>query len=229
MKKYIHLLFDADGTLFDFKRTETRALDQTFRKYGIQPTKEIFQQYNDINHALWSDFEQGFIDKETVITTRFRLLFIDLDLSIDPIAFEADYQPALGKGAYLINGALTLCQKLKKNYKLYIVTNGVSSTQYSRLKASGLDRLMNGIFVSEDIGTQKPNKDFFDYVAARIPDCKSRTTLIIGDSLSSDIQGGINANIDTCWYNPEKLPNEQDITPTYEIENLNALLSILGI
>ena len=227
MKKYTTLLFDADGTLMDFKKSEAQALDQTFRKYGIHPTREILDLYADINHGLWKDFENGLIDKDTLVTSRFQLLFLELGLDIDGMAFEADYQPALGRGAFLIDGAYDLCRVLKKDFSLYIVTNGVSSTQYSRLSATGLDALMEDIFVSEDAGAQKPQKDFFDYIAARIPGYDSSEALVVGDSLTSDIQGGINAGIDTCWYNPGREKNLLDIHPDYEIHTLEELPALL--
>lgn len=229
MKKYTTLLFDADGTLLDFKRTEAQALNQTFRKYGIQPTKEILDLYADINHGLWKDFEHGFINKDTLVNTRFRLLFLELGLDIDGAAFEANYQPALARGAFLISGAVDLCRRLKPYFRLYIITNGVSDTQYSRLAATGLSVWMDGIFVSEDAGAQKPKKDFFDYMAARIPDYNPKKALVIGDSLTSDIQGGINAGIDTCWYNPHKTENTLDIKPDYEIHELEDIPPLLGI
>lgn len=227
MKKYTTLLFDADGTLMDFKKTEAQALDQTFRKYGVHPTKEILDLYADINHGLWKDFEHGLIDKDTLVTSRFRLLFLELGLDIDGMAFESDYQPALGRGAFLIDGAYELCRALKPDFRLYIVTNGVSSTQYSRLSASGLDRLMDDVFVSEDAGAQKPQKDFFDYIAARIPGYNPGEALVIGDSLTSDIQGGINAGIDTCWYNPGRERNPLGICADYEIHTLEELPALL--
>ncbi|WP_195267720.1 YjjG family noncanonical pyrimidine nucleotidase [Eubacterium sp. 1001713B170207_170306_E7] len=227
MKKYTTLLFDADGTLMDFKKTEAQALDQTFRKYGVHPTREILDLYADINHGLWKDFEHGLIDKDTLVTSRFRLLFLELGLDIDGDAFEADYQPALGRGAFLIDGAYDLCRALKPDFRLYIITNGVSSTQYSRLSATGLDKLMDGVFVSEDAGAQKPQKEFFEYMAARIPSYNPAESLVIGDSLTSDIQGGINAGIDTCWYNPGREKNSLGIHADYEIHTLGALPSLL--
>ena len=154
-------------------------------------------------------------------------MFLELGLDIDGMAFEADYQPALGRGAFLIDGAYELCRALKKDFRLYIVTNGVSSTQYSRLSATGLDRLMADIFVSEDAGAQKPQKDFFDYIAARIPDYDPGEALVVGDSLTSDIQGGINAGIDTCWYNPDREKNLLDIHADYEIHTLEELPALL--
>ncbi len=226
-KTYKTLLFDADNTLLDFSKTERHALEQTFKHFGIHLSPEIRELYSDINHSLWQDFEAGLIDKETVVQTRFYILFKELEIPVDGHAFEAYYQPALGAGAFLIDGAQKLCAELSSHYDLYIVTNGVSSTQYSRLAATGLDRYMKDIFVSEDLKSQKPQKRYFDQVFDRIPGFSKSSTLIIGDSLTSDIAGGIAAGIDTCWFNPDHKPSSRHIHPTYQIHKLDELFHIL--
>ncbi|MDO4288018.1 MAG: YjjG family noncanonical pyrimidine nucleotidase [Eubacterium sp.] len=226
-QRYKNLLFDADNTLLDFKKTEAHALKLAFKHFGLHLTPEIKALYDEINHGLWQDFEDGLIDKDTVVTTRFHLLFTELGLDVNSHAFEAYYQPALGAGAFLIPGAKALCERLAEAFDLYIVTNGVSATQYSRLSATGLDAIVKGIFVSEDLGSQKPQRAYFDQVFGRIPNFSKDSALIIGDSLSSDIAGGSRAGIDTCWYNPQGLPLSGNIQPTYTINTLKALLDIL--
>ena len=226
-KRYKHLLFDADNTLLDFNKTEDHALALTFRHFGIHLSPEIRALYDEINRGLWQDFEAGLIDKDTVVDTRFSLLFKDLEIDADGAAFEAYYQPALGAGAFLLPGARKLCQILAADHDLYIVTNGVSATQYSRLAATGLDQIVKDIFVSEDLGSQKPQKAYFDQVFARIPGFSRDSALIIGDSLTSDIAGGIASGIDSCWYNPRGLPGNPAFAATYEITALEDLLSIL--
>lgn len=227
MKNYKYLLFDVDGTLLDFDKAEQFALEKTFKNYGIPLTNEINQRYEEINKQLWKDFENGIIDKKTVVYTRFVRLFKEFNIHQNGITFEDDYQKALGQGYFVLPDAQEILNKLSKKYPLYVVTNGVSQTQYNRLKGSHLDKYFQDIFVSEDIGYQKPSKEYFNYCFQKINDIDLSQTLIIGDSLSSDIQGGINAGIDTCWFNPKYIDKPLEMNITYEIHNLRELLQLL--
>ncbi len=224
--KYQIILFDADGTLLDFQETEQHALQSVFAEFAIPLTEEIKNAYFQINHSLWKQFEKGEIDKHTVVYTRFCRLFEQFRIKADGVLFEDRYQALLGEGHFLLPGALEVCQTLSKQGSLYIASNGVSRTQYSRLNASGLRQYMQDVFVSEDAGFQKPQKEFFEYAFSRIPGFQPEQTIIIGDSLSSDIQGGINAGITTCWYNPRKTQNTTTIQPDFEIHRLEELYTI---
>lgn len=227
MKKYKYLLFDVDGTLLDFDKAEQYALEYTFRHYDIPLTYEINQRYEEINKKLWKDFENGLIDKKTVVYSRFVLLFKEFNIPVDGIAFEDDYQKALGQGYFVLPHTIEVLSALYQKYPLYVVTNGVSQTQYSRLEGTDIKKYFQNIFVSEDIGHQKPSKEYFDYCFKNIDKIDLSKTLIIGDSLSSDIQGGINAGIDTCWFNPNHLDKPEAMLINYEIHDLRELLQLL--
>ncbi|MFF2288768.1 YjjG family noncanonical pyrimidine nucleotidase [Peribacillus butanolivorans] len=229
MKKYQTLLFDVDDTLLDFGAAENLALSLLFEDQNIHLTPEIEAQYKKINQGLWKSFEKGIIDRDTVVNTRHSRLFKEYGREVDGVLMEKNYRSYLEEGHQLVNGAFDLIADLQNKYDLYIVTNGVSKTQYKRLRDSGLFPLFKDIFVSEDTGFQKPMKEYFDYVFARIPNFSMEKALIIGDSLSADIKGGQQAAIDTCWLNPKLIPNETEIVPTYQIQKLEELYCILNV
>ncbi|MDP4084836.1 MAG: YjjG family noncanonical pyrimidine nucleotidase [Bacillota bacterium] len=228
MKKYQTLLFDVDDTLLDFGVAEKLALRLLFEEQNFNLTSEIEEKYKTLNRGLWRSFEEGKINRDQVLNTRFSILFKEYGKEVNGILLENQYRAYLEQGHQLIDGAMELVTQLQKDYDLYIVSNGLSSTQYRRLQDSGLYPFFKSIFVSEDTGFQKPMKEFFDYVFMRIPNLSTNHTLIIGDSLSSDIKGGNQAGIDTCWFNPAKKENNTDIIPTYEIQKLEELFLILS-
>lgn len=225
--RYKHILLDADDTLLDFQAAEREALNYIFASLPIPPTDSLLEKYHTINHSLWAAFERGEITKDDILSTRFRKLLAEIDIQVDRPNLEAEYQDKLASGHMVIPGVYEILDQLKEHYDLYIVSNGVASTQYSRLDASGLTPYFKNMFISEETGYQKPQIEFFQYVSERIPNYDPAKALIIGDSLSSDMQGGINAGIDTCWYNPNKLKNSKGLAVTYEITALNELLDIL--
>ncbi|MCM3038396.1 YjjG family noncanonical pyrimidine nucleotidase [Paenibacillus motobuensis] len=229
MKTYRTLLFDVDDTLLDFKAAERLALRLLFEEQQMELTEEIEAHYKHMNQGLWRAFEEGRIDRDEVVNTRFSLLFKEYGHEVDGVLLEQQYRSYLEQGHQLIDGALEVITALQDGYDLHIVTNGVSKTQDHRLRDSGLHPMFTNIFVSEDTGYQKPMKEFFDYVFARISNFDPQQALIIGDSLSSDIKGGQLADMDTCWFNPIGKENDTDIVPTYEIRTLQELYQILGI
>lgn len=229
MKKYKTLFFDLDNTLLDFDAAEKVALRKLFEEQNMLLSAEMQARYQTINSGLWKSFEKGEISRDEVVNTRFALLFREYGQEVDGVLYDEKYRSYLEEGNQLIAGAFDLITFLHTSFDLYIVSNGVSKTQHARLRNSKLHSLFKGIFVSEDTGYQKPMKEFFDYVFARIPDFSVEKGLIIGDSLSADIKGGHLAGLDTCWFNPYKVPDSTNIAPTYEIQKLDELYQILKI
>lgn len=228
LKTYRHLLFDVDDTLLDFAAAEHVALRLLFEEHALPFTPESVATYRRINRELWGSFEAGAITRDEVLHTRHSRLFLEFGREVDGAALDRRFSHHLEAGHQMMEGAFELIVSLQDDYDLYLVTNGVSRVQDTRLRASGLHSFFKGIFVSEDTGYQKPMKQYFDYVFARIPGFSTQATLIIGDSLSADIQGGCAAGLDTCWFNPGAKANASGVVPTYEIRRLDELHGILG-
>ncbi|MEG2244467.1 MAG: YjjG family noncanonical pyrimidine nucleotidase, partial [Erysipelotrichaceae bacterium] len=220
---YKYLLFDGDDTLFDFKKTEKHAFILSLEAFNIPYSEAVFETYKKINHGLWTAFEKGEIEKNVIHERRFKDLLEALKVDKDGDALSKCYIEKLAQGSYLFEDALDLCKELSKNHQLYLCTNGFSYVQHTRFNASPIKEYFKDIFVSEDSGFQKPQKAYFDYVFERIPNFKLEEALLIGDSLSSDMMGGLNASIKTCWYNPNQLKNDPNIPIDYEINALKAL------
>ena len=226
-RKFDVILLDVDGTLLDFGMSERQGMRVVLEQYGFEPTEERLLLYHEINEGFWSAFERGEVTKDNLVRQRFETFFDRLGRAVDGHEAEELYRRQLDASAFLIDGALELCAYLKDRYELYVVTNGTSSTQYKRLAASGLDSFMKDIFVSEDAGSQKPQKEFFEYCFAHIKEAGPEEMMVIGDSLTSDIQGGVNAGIDTCWFNPQGKENRKRISVTREIRRLSELKAFL--
>lgn len=220
---YDILLFDADRTLLDFDKSEWMALKQVFSEYGVLFNEEVHCDYVIINHKLWDQHELGLISRERLIYKRFEDLFAKKRIEINVVEFEDRYQFLLSEKAYIIDGALELVRDLSGKYEIYIVTNGVTETQMKRLVSTGIAEYVRDIFISGEIGYQKPSKEYFENVFERMDPFQKDRAIIIGDSLTSDIKGGNNAGIDTCWYNPNKLQRVKGVEVTFEIDNLEML------
>ncbi len=220
--KYTTLLFDNDDTLMDFGDAERQGIERTFLANNIPYNEELLKSYSAINLSLWKLFEKGEIEKERIYTERFRLFSQKHNIPLDEEKISKEYFSNLQYGHKRIDGAYELIEKLHKDYDIYVITNGESSTQARRIKDSGLLPFYKDVFVSERTGYQKPHIGYFNYVFERINEKDRSKILVIGDSLTSDIQGGINAGLDTCWYNPKRKPREK-IVPTYEINSLEEL------
>ena len=223
-----NVLFDLDDTLFDFHKAEKIALTKTLVHFGINPTEETLALYSTINAAHWKRLELGEISREEVKVGRYRELFKTIGVECDPVKATAYYESMLAIGHYFMPGAPELLEELYRKYRLYIVSNGTAKVQEGRIGSSGITKYMDGIFISQILGANKPDKQFFDICFAEIPDFLLSETVIIGDSLSSDIKGGINAGITTVWFNPKGIENDSDIKPDYTIKELSEVPGLLS-
>lgn len=223
-----NVLFDLDDTLFDFHKAEKIALTKTLVHFGIDPTEETLALYSTINAAHWKRLELGEISREEVKVGRYRELFKTIGVECDPVKATAYYESMLAIGHYFMPGAPELLEELYRKYRFYIVSNGTAKVQEGRIGSSGIAKYMDGIFISQILGANKPDKQFFDICFAEIPDFSLSETVIIGDSLSSDIKGGINAGITTVWFNPKGIENDNDIKPDYTIKELSEVPGLLS-
>lgn len=227
-KKYTTLLFDADGTLFDYKKTERNALVKSFNHFSIKLSEDDFiSKYRLINNQLWQDFESGKISLPELRTVRFTRLFESLSLPIDPFAFGKIYILYLGEGDEMLPDTSAVLEKINGKYTMALITNGIAEVQHRRIKSSGLDKYFPYIFISEEIGSPKPETRFFDITMRKLSNPSREETLIIGDSLTSDIAGGNLSGIDTCWFNPQNKENDTEYSPTYTIAKLTDLLDLV--
>ena len=226
--KYKFLLFDLDHTLLDFDAAEDIALSQLLKEEGVVNIQAYKDYYVPMNKSLWKDLEQKKITKAELINTRFAKLFAHFGIEKDGAYLAERYQFFLSKQGHTFPGVEDLLKKLiSKGYELYAATNGITYIQTGRLEQSGIAPFFKEIFISEQLHTQKPDAEFYEKIGARIPNFDKNQTLMIGDSLSADIQGGNNAGIDTIWYNPHHLENKTQAQPTYEVDSYQALLEIL--
>ena len=229
MGKYRTILWDLDQTLLDFDRSMDYAIRAVFGQYDLYIDEEIAARYEVINRDHWSRLERGEITKEEVKVGRFRTLLEELGIRhIKPEEIAASYQEALGSVYYYIDGAVEVVTKLRElGYHQYVVTNGVNKTQNSKMKLSGFDKLMDGVFVSELMGYPKPMKGYFDACFATLPEGTREHSILVGDSLTSDMQGANNAGIAACWFNPQGKEKDIAVRIDYEIRHLKELLEIL--
>ncbi|MDG3131868.1 YjjG family noncanonical pyrimidine nucleotidase [Streptococcus suis] len=225
---YKFLLFDLDHTLLDFARGEEIALSQFFESMGVKDSEKVKSIYRQINQGMWRDLEKGLISKKELINTRFSRTFAQFNVKVNGREMACRYQEFLARQGQIFNGADALLQELmSRGYHIYAATNGITYIQENRLQHSPISHYFTDIFISEQMGTQKPSTDFYEKIAERISGFERSKTLMIGDSLTADIQGGNNAGIDTVWYNPSRVKNESKVMPTYTIHHYKELLDLL--
>lgn len=228
MSRYPYLLFDADNTLLDFSAAERFAFRRTCEENGLAWSPEHYETYRRINAALWADFDRGLRRKEELVVDRFRLYFAELGIDGDAVACQRTQERSLGLCAELLEGAEELCRRLSQTHRLYLVTNGMASVQRSRLSAAPITPYLSGVFISEEAGCAKPDTAYFDYVFAHIDGITRENCLLIGDSLTSDIQGANNYGIPCVWYDPAGLPLPEGYHADHIIRSLRELYAIVG-
>lgn len=226
MIKYV--LLDLDDTILDFHKAEYEALKDTLLHFGVAPSDARIARYSEINDAQWKRLEKGELTREKVKLRRFELFFAELGVDCDAEAARAYYENRLSIGHYFLPGAEKMLTDLSRHYELYLVSNGTTAVQNGRVKSAGIAPLFTKIFLSEAIGYVKPQKEFFDFCFSEIKGFDPSQAIIFGDSLTSDILGGIHAGIRTCWFNPKAQEGREDIVPDFTVASLDDFLPLLN-
>ena len=221
------LFLDLDDTILDFHKAERVALSKTIRAFGLEPTEEVLNRYHIINKWHWEQLELGKMTRAQVLENRFGVLFSELGITVDQAACARAYMENLSVGHYFLPGAEEAVERLSKKYRLFLASNGTASVQHGRLTSANLYRFFEKVFVSQEIGHNKPAKAYFDGCFARIPNFDPARALMVGDSLTSDILGGIQAGIRTVWVNSQGKTARPDIRPDYEIRSITELEALL--
>lgn len=222
-----YLFLDLDDTILDFHKAERIALSKTLRDFGLEPRDEVLNLYHIINRQHWERLERGELTREQVLVGRYATLFRELGMQVDAVAVTRAYEKNLGIGHYFLPGAEEAVQHLHKKYRLFLASNGTASVQHSRMTSAGLYPYFEKVFISQDIGHNKPSKEYFDGCIAQIPGFEPGKAMMVGDSLTSDIKGGLNAGMHTCWINPSHQPARADIPAEFEIESITQLEALL--
>ena len=219
------LFLDLDDTILDFQKAERLALAKTLESFGLPPTDTVLARYHEINREHWERLERKELTRQQVLVGRFAALFAEMGLSAQAEQVARAYEENLSQGHYFLPGAEEALKSLSKKYKLYLASNGTARVQAGRLKSAGIIPYFQEIFVSEEMGYNKPDPAYIEACFARIPGFRKDRAMMVGDSLTSDILGGIQAGIATCWVNPHHKTGS--IRPDYEIESIVQLEALL--
>ncbi len=221
------LFIDLDDTVLDFQKAERIALAKTLQSFGLEPDARVLSRYHQINKGYWERLERKEVTREYLLVNRFADLFAEYGIAVEPVQCARTYEKNLGTGHYFLPGAYEAVESLSRKYKLYLASNGTSHVQVGRIESAGIGRFFQGIFISQEIGVNKPDREYFARCFARIPGFDREKAMIVGDSLTSDILGGKQAGMLTCWVNPKGKPAPADLHPDYEIPSLSALEALL--
>ncbi len=227
MARYNCLLIDLDNTLLDFDAAQRQALEKLFAAYEIPVTQENIDTYETINKALWAQFDRGQIGKGKLLVRRFAQLLEALGRTGDAAKMNDDYLTQLAKCGPIIPGADEFLEEMAEVATIAVASNGVYKAQKGRIAASGLEQYFDAVFVSERMGCQKPQRRFFDTALKNLGVSNRQKVLVIGDSLSADIRGGIDSGLDTCWFNPVGAENTTEWAPTYTVQGYEQLKPLI--
>ena len=223
------ILMDLDNTILDFNTAEYNALGRAFALVGAPFSREIAGLYHEINIRHWEMLEDGILTRDRVLVKRFEALFSEIGVEADAFRTQALYEKLLAEGHWFMPGAEAMLKALYGTYRLFICSNGTQSVQDSRIESAGIAKYFEKIFISEHMGANKPEACFFERCFREVPGFERERTIILGDSLTSDIRGGLNAGIKTCWFNPNGKTNSGPIVPDYEIRALSEFEELLEI
>ena len=221
------LFLDLDDTILDFHKAERIALSKTLASFGLDPTEAVLGRYHIINKEHWERLERKELTRDQVLEGRFRTLFAELGRTVDAAAVTRTYEQNLSIGHYFLPGAQEAVQRLSQKYRLFLASNGTATVQHARLTSAGLYPYFEKVFVSQEVGHNKPSREYFDACFSQIPGFDAGKALMVGDSLTSDILGGSRAGMKTCWINPDHLPPRADIPADYQLERLAQLEALL--
>ena len=227
MGRIKNILFDLDDTIYDFGAAEEHALAKLLRDIGVEPTEERMQLYSGINLSYWKRLELGEVSRAQVKVGRFETFFQEIHVEFSAERADEIYRMYLSQGHFFMPGAEEMLQDLWRDYRLFLVTNGTTTVQKGRIASGQIEKYFEKIFISEMIGHNKPSTEFFTYCFSQMGEFSKDETIIIGDSLTSDIKGGINAGITTMWFNVRGERNQTDISPDYEIHKLSEVKELL--
>jgi YjjG family noncanonical pyrimidine nucleotidase len=228
LMQYQWIIFDADGTLFDYDQAEYSALHQAFDHFGYEYKPDYLALYRKCNKKLWDAFERGTVTIDKLKVKRFELFLDEIGLSVNASEFGGQYLHHLSKGTQLLDGAEKVLEDLSGKVGLILMTNGIKEVQRSRLSLSTIKSYFSDIIISDEVGVAKPDKKIFEIALENMSIADKSTILMVGDNLSSDIKGGNDFGIDTCWYNPKQNEIDPDIRATYEVKDFNELILIIG-
>ncbi|HSD68315.1 MAG TPA: YjjG family noncanonical pyrimidine nucleotidase [Woeseiaceae bacterium] len=226
---YSTFLIDLDHTLFDSDSSETAAFLQAMNVAGIARPDGYEGLFRRINLELWAAVERGETTPQYVKTHRFERLALEAGLDADPVAMADAYVAGLGANGELYAGAREVLDILSCNASMALVTNGLSEVQRRRIERTGIVDYFDAVIISAEVGVAKPAAEIFDIAFAELDAPSKESALIVGDNLASDILGGTNYGIATCWYNPKRRSARPADRISHEISALNELLHYVGI